>query len=202
MLAFLSPHIAQAHRNARAAVETNSKLETVGEGLDTMRRAVILAGADGQIHWQSPLAREWLKEFFPDFAPASARLPLALANWLNQTETSARAGRPIFSELQLPAANHCRLFVYCGKARTGDYVLALIREQMEIDPAAAQSLGLTPREAEILYWISEAKTRPEVGSILGISWRTIGKHMEHLFAKLGVENRLEAQRLGLELRRV
>jgi DNA-binding CsgD family transcriptional regulator len=37
---------------------------------------------------------------------------------------------------------------------------------------------------------------------LGISWRTIAKHMEHLFAKLEVENRLEAQRVGLELRRI
>ena len=80
-------------------------------------------------------------------------------------------------------------------------MLALIRERMEIDPATARLHGLTPREAEILFWISEAKTRPEIGAILGISWRTIGKHMEHLFAKLGVENRLEAQRLGLELRR-
>lgn len=102
----------------------------------------------------------------------------------------------------MPSSNQCRLLIYCGKTGAGEYVLALLRERTGFNPASAQSLGLTPREAEILYWISEAKTRPEMGAILGVSWRTIAKHMEHLFAKLGVDNRLEAQRMGLELRRM
>jgi DNA-binding CsgD family transcriptional regulator len=201
VLAFLSPHIAQAWRNASIADAMSVKLDTIGEGLDTMRRAVILAGGDGQIHWQSPLVREWLREFFSDeFTPE--RLPSSMANWLNRIEKLPPAGRPIFSEFQTPTRKDSRLLIYCGKAISGEYVLALIRERMTVDAAAAQSYGLTPREAEILFWISEAKTRPEIGAILGISWRTIGKHMEHLFAKLGVENRLEAQRFGLELRRM
>jgi DNA-binding CsgD family transcriptional regulator len=200
VLAFLSPHIAQAYKNARTADLMAFKLETVGEGLDVMRRAVVLAGADGKIHWQSSLAREWLQEFFPDSTHTSERLPHALANWLSQIEKSAQAGRPAFSELQLPTSNNCRLLVYCGKTN-GEYVMALMRERMEIDSTAAQQFGLTPREAEILFWISEAKTRPEMGAILNVSWRTVAKHMEHIFTKLGVENRLEAQRIGLELRK-
>ena len=73
---------------------------------------------------------------------------------------------------------------------------------MGIDPATSAALGLTGREAEILFWISESKTNPEIATVLGISPRTIHKHVEHLFAKLNVANRLEAQRLGLELRRI
>jgi DNA-binding CsgD family transcriptional regulator len=201
VLAFLAPHIAQAYKNAHIAHAMVVNLNSIGEGLDAMRRAVILAGADGRIHWLSPLAREWLKELFPDLGQNSGWLPPPLMNRLSQTERSAQAGQPTFSELHLPRPAACRLLVYCGKTRAGEYVLALLRERMEIDPTTAQSFGLTPREAEILFWISEAKTRPEMGAILGVSWRTIAKHMEHLFGKLGVENRLEAQRIGLELRK-
>lgn len=201
VLAFLKPHIAQALRNVAMADTMAFQLNVLGEWLDSMRQSVILAGADGQIHWQSALAREWLLEFFPG-EYAAKRLPGSLANWLRGVKQSSPPGRPVFSELQAAARKDCRLVIYCSQSNSGEYVLALVRERMQIDLAAAQSFGLTPREAEILFWISEAKTRPEIGAILGISWRTIGKHMEHLFEKLGVENRHEAQRLGLELRRI
>lgn len=201
VLEFLSPHFSQAYQNARAAGAIDLKLENVGEGLDAIHRAVILAGADGKIRWQSVLAREWLGEFFPE-KRAGERLPAALAGWLGRLQKPSPGGLPFFSEFCGPVRSGSRLLIYCGQSRSGEYVLALIRERMTLDLAAAQSLGLTPREAEILFWITEGKTRPEMGAILGISWRTIAKHIEHLFAKLGVENRLEAQRIGLELRRI
>ena len=53
-------------------------------------------------------------------------------------------------------------------------------------------LGLTEREAEVLGWVAEGKTNPEIGFILSISPRTVQKHLEHIFAKLGVETRTAA----------
>ncbi|HTV40304.1 MAG TPA: LuxR C-terminal-related transcriptional regulator [Candidatus Sulfotelmatobacter sp.] len=201
VLEFLSPHFTQAYQNARVASAMNVKLENIGEGLDAIHRAVILAGADGQIRWQSSQAREWLREFFPEERVAG-RLPALLARWLDRLQKPSPGGLPFYSEFCGPRRGGSRLLIYCGRTCSGEYVLALIRERMTLDLAAAKTLDLTPREAEILFWISEGKTRPEMGAILGISWRTIAKHMEHLFAKLGVENRLEAQRIGLELRRI
>jgi DNA-binding CsgD family transcriptional regulator/integrase len=202
VLTFLTPHIAQAIRNAGIADIMASQLNVLGDGIDAMGRATILVGADGRIHWQSSLAREWLKEFFPGSESARECLPAPVTKWLKQNEQKSPAGKRAFSSLQTPSITKCRLLIYSGKTGCGETVLALIRERLDLDLATGQSYGLTPREAEILYWISEAKTRPEIGAILGISWRTIGKHMERIFAKLGVENRLEAQRIGLELRRV
>lgn len=49
--------------------------------------------------------------------------------------------------------------------------------------------GLTEREAEVLYWIGEGKSNADIGIILGLSVRTIQKHAERIYAKLGVENR-------------
>lgn len=65
-------------------------------------------------------------------------------------------------------------------------------------PAALQQLGLTPREAEILSWVVQGKTNPEIGIILGIQLTTVKKHLESTFAKLGVENRTAAVTLALE----
>ena len=66
-------------------------------------------------------------------------------------------------------------------------------------PAAlAVALGLTPREAELLSWVVQGKTNPEIGIILGIQLTTVKKHLESIFAKLGVENRTAAVTLGLE----
>lgn len=65
-------------------------------------------------------------------------------------------------------------------------------------PEALQTLGLTPREAEILSWVVQGKTNPEIGVILGIQLTTVKKHLESTFAKLGVENRTGAVTLALE----
>jgi DNA-binding CsgD family transcriptional regulator len=53
-------------------------------------------------------------------------------------------------------------------------------------------LGLTQREAEVLIWIAGGKPNRDIGEILGISPRTVNKHLEQIFTKLGVENRASA----------
>lgn len=58
--------------------------------------------------------------------------------------------------------------------------------------------GLTQRETEVWYWLAQGKTYPEIASILRITVFTVHKHLEHLYAKLGVENRHCAQRLAWE----
>jgi DNA-binding CsgD family transcriptional regulator len=58
----------------------------------------------------------------------------------------------------------------------------------------ARTLGLSAREADVLHWIHECKTNPEIAVLLGISPRTVHKHVEHILAKLGVETRQAAAR--------
>nr|UXE45388.1 putative HTH-type transcriptional regulator YhjB [uncultured bacterium] len=54
------------------------------------------------------------------------------------------------------------------------------------------SLGLTPRQAEVLYWISKGKSNHDIGVILSAATGTICKHVEHIFSTLHVENRTAA----------
>ena len=53
-------------------------------------------------------------------------------------------------------------------------------------------LGLTTREGEVLSWLSKGKTNRDIAQILGLSPRTVDKHLEQIYAKLGVENRTAA----------
>lgn len=53
---------------------------------------------------------------------------------------------------------------------------------------------LSPREAEVLVWISDGKRDREIATILGISWRTVEKHVQHILKKLGAETRTGASK--------
>ena len=65
-------------------------------------------------------------------------------------------------------------------------------------PAPLEKLGLSPREAEILLWVAQGKSNYEAGLILGISALTVKKHLEHIYAKLGLEGRNPAALLAVE----
>jgi DNA-binding NarL/FixJ family response regulator len=64
--------------------------------------------------------------------------------------------------------------------------------------APLESLGLTPREAEVLLWVAQGKSNSEISTILGTAEGTIKKHLQHLFEKLGVDNRHAAAMQAVE----
>lgn len=68
----------------------------------------------------------------------------------------------------------------------------------EATPAQLESLGLTPREAEVLFWVARGKTNDEIATVLSIGLTTVKKHLESTYAKLGVENRTTAAAMALE----
>ena len=66
------------------------------------------------------------------------------------------------------------------------------------NPAPLLRLGLTDREAEVLLWVAQGKSSPDIASILGISEATAKKHVCNILAKLGCETRSAATLLALE----
>jgi DNA-binding NarL/FixJ family response regulator len=68
----------------------------------------------------------------------------------------------------------------------------------EATPGQLEILGLTPREAEVLFWVARGKTNDEIATVLGIGLTTVKKHLESTYAKLGVENRTSAAAMALE----
>ena len=62
-----------------------------------------------------------------------------------------------------------------------------------------EQLNLTVRESQVLLWISNGKTNWEIAQILKMSPRTVNKHLEQIYPKLGVENRTAAARIALKV---
>jgi DNA-binding CsgD family transcriptional regulator len=79
------------------------------------------------------------------------------------------------------------------KTSRNDEVLLLLNREVGHDrPESLRRLGLAPREAEVLFWISKGKTSRETAAILSITRKTVDKHVERIHRKLGVETRTAA----------
>ena len=80
-----------------------------------------------------------------------------------------------------------------GRLNADQFLLRLTRETGSDSPAEfSKELGLTSREGEVLSWLSKGKTNRDIAQILELSPRTVDKHLEQIYAKLGVENRTAA----------
>lgn len=164
--------------------------------LDAFGQATLSVQVDtGRITWQTPLARRLMSDYFEsdrDLAPAT------LLDWMSRSLERHAAEQ--LGELP-PFAVNCgaKRLVFHLHEQTGDGEWLLVLQE-ESDSAQVEALiacfRLTQKEAEVLYWVMKGKTSPDIGEILGISPRTVNKHLEHVFEKLGVETRTAAANLA------
>lgn len=177
VLARLATHVRNAHstRMAREAVEV------AGMG------AVVL-DAQGRMAWRSPQATRWLESAFA----GETRARDATA-WLASAATSGEAVAPLPDGGRLLAR-------HMGQSGFSEAML-LLRVAAAGAAAAPRipSAPLTPREAEVLSWLAKGKTNRDIADILGMSPRTVNKHLEHIFEKLGVETRTAAAAMAGQL---
>ena len=185
--------IAAHMRNARHMKQARTALDAFGQA------TVAVRAADGKLVWQTQLARRLLHDYF---AFEEGRTPARLLAWIQEAEAARRAGGELH---ELLVADGTRRLLATFHDQTGDDEwLVVLRE--ENDASAIEALiaafRLTTREAEVLYWVTLGKTSPDIGTILGTSPRTVNKHLEHVFEKLGVETRTAAAALAMNKLRV
>ncbi|MGY8791037.1 MAG: helix-turn-helix domain-containing protein, partial [Pseudomonadales bacterium] len=85
-----------------------------------------------------------------------------------------------------------------GQSGPDEYLLRIIENDFsKIQTRFVKIFGITVREAEVLTWIANGKSNSDIGAILDLSPRTINKHLERIFRKLGVENRTAAAAMAL-----
>jgi DNA-binding NarL/FixJ family response regulator len=187
VLVRLSTHL----RNARAVRLAREAVDVAGHG-------VLLIDAQGRIGWRSPQAAAWLREFFPGDA---GQLPPAWERWLMDADIGAGVGTADHIEGPPTGRADRNLRVrHLGAVGLGERMLLLqLRSAQNTDSAASHRVTeaqLTPRETEVLSWVAKGKTNRDVADILGMSPRTVNKHLEHVFEKLGVETRAAATALA------
>jgi len=181
LLARIRVHLA----NARAALETHAALDASGRFLIATNRA-------GRVLWCTPRARELLDS---DGTVRSQEMVLPgalLERMLGLRRANARVGARAALEVS-GRKLECTFVSSLGP----DELLFRLSEARSDDVSYSCTLlqrmhNLTAREAEVLLWLSRGKANRAIGEILGISPRTVNKHLEQVFIKLGVENRAAA----------
>jgi DNA-binding NarL/FixJ family response regulator len=180
MLARIRVHLANARltQSARAA-------------LDVSGRFLLAVSRQGKIMWATPQAQKLLSENLAAGSNDELLLPQPMLQWLEQAQRG-KAGSKTPAMAAFPNNEQLRL-QYMGKLGPNEFLLRLAKDSSANTPAEFSSeLGLTTREGEVLSWLSKGKTNRDIAQILGLSPRTVDKHLEQIYAKLGVENRTAA----------
>lgn len=151
-------------------------------GLDESGRPLLAIAGDGRLLWTTPRSAEILARLF------GGALPATVVAGLQRLVDSDDHG--LFRHEIVDGRIEFSLVTRSG----GDewlFRIAEIRAGAE-ERLLASRHGLTEREAEVLLWISRGKANREISEILGISPRTVNKHLEQVFEKMGIENRASA----------
>ena len=188
VLARMGVHLAGARERRQA----RNALDAFGYATITVR------ASDGALLWQTPLARELLERYCGTHAP---RTPPQVMEWLQQClRTLDQPGEPPRLTLEQGTTRlSFRLHQQIDDADAlGDWLIVM-REVSDTAVIEALSLSfkLTPKEAEVLYWVVKGKTNKDIGDILGSSPATAKKHLERIFIKLGVETRTAAAGMAM-----
>ena len=135
-----------------------------------------------------------LAKYFPGSSRAMPRLPDILDRWIKHQENNLAAKGALAVRIPLVVYQENGRLV--ARSLSGAECSLLVLEEQrtrtmgELD--ICQGLGLTHREVEVLSWVAHGKTNADIAIILAMSPRTVEKHLERVFQKLGVETRTAA----------
>jgi DNA-binding response OmpR family regulator/DNA-binding CsgD family transcriptional regulator len=156
--------------NARAALRTRAALDAAGGFL-------LAANEASALLWCTPQAEARLAAAIADFSVLDFRIPDGLM---------MRSGERLLE------------FTPIGSIGAGEKLYRLSESGGgQEENFLREAFGLSAREAEVLLWIARGKPNKDVSDILGISPRTVNKHLEQVFTKLGVENRASAAAMAV-----
>jgi len=177
-----------------AQLSQKRNAQRIEQSLKQIGFAALAFNKSGIITWLSSSASQILFDSFPPDTQSDkasiengSSLPIAV---LQQIIPKIKNSKIILTDVQVGSR-------HTGKIVPGslsdEYMLLIQESDQEWNLASLKaSFGLTAREAEILMWVSRGKTNKEVGLILDTSPRTVNKHLEHIFEKLGVPTRTAA----------
>ena len=162
--------------NARRAQNARIALDAAG-------RHLVAFGFDGVVLWSTPQASRLLERLAIDAAAMTAQF----TKWRQSEQPNegfklgggSQAAHLAFELLGVMGGEHL-------------FRLSRLQRDGEDEYTLRQAFGLTQRESEVLLWIARGKANRDIGEILGLSPRTVNKHLEQVYAKLGVENRASA----------
>lgn len=196
LLTLLQPHFQQAYLNAKALARVQRSVDAHGSGTITF-------SSNGKILFSSPKARDAVERFFG--ASGNENLPEKLHAWatsgLKRTSAEALCAGPRRS-LTIEGQESILTVRLSPDFATREHLLVL-EEEVRAQPISVfTEFGHSKRESEVLSWVMQGKTNPEIAKILGISPRTVAHHVERILSRIGVESRGSAAYWAQEKLRV
>jgi len=199
----LYPHLVQAFRNAATLNRLSRDLDELLTMLEGPTSSVVVLAGNGRVKRWTGQGKSWIAQYCRTPFPAEAdRLPECFADWYKRQlalvaqETLAPSPRdPLVVEKD---ARQLTVQLIPDHFRD-EHLLLLNEKRHDVAWGSLSACGLTPRESEVLAWVAKGKTNAEVGIILHMSDRTVQKHLEHIYQKLGVETRTTAAVRALQM---
>jgi len=161
--------------------------------LEIWHQGAVVFGNTGEITQTTEFTEKMLKKYFSESNYKPDGIPDELAAWMGSNDSSEDSDdidvveEPYLVEIDGDSLRIQLIIDNAAQSKT-----LLFKETLQIKPKALMRLGLTKREAEVLFLLTKGKTNPEIGILLSISMRTVQKHVEHIYIKLGVETRTAA----------
>ncbi|MDR6951784.1 DNA-binding NarL/FixJ family response regulator [Ancylobacter sp. 3268] len=188
LIARIRVHLANARQthSARAA-------------LDASGRFLLSATAEGRVLWSTPQATALLTAVTVSPPGDAFLLPEPVRRWLagRRGDGAPGAGREAIDLPVEGSARRLRLS-YVGQIGPDELLLRIVEDEgLAPEQVLKAKLNLTLREAEVLMWLARGKANRDIGEILGLSPRTVNKHLEQIYSKIGVENRAAATALAV-----
>ncbi len=162
------------------------------KALDSMRQHVFCINKKGRILWATPEAQVLLNQHQQE-TNESVDPADRFSRWL----PNGQAGH----DLALPLQQQDLVLTvqYFKQTEEDEHLLKIQSPNVEIDPAILEeSLAITSREAEVLLWLAHGKTNRQIAEILQMSPRTVNKHLEQMYPKIGADNRTVAASVAIQ----
>ena len=185
LIARIRVHLANARQthSARAA-------------LDASGRFLLSATKEGRVLWSTPQATSLLTAISISAPGDSFLLPDGVRRWLDGRR--GEATEPDAIDLSVEGSPRRLRLSYVGQIGPDELLLRIVEDEgVRPEQVLKVKLNLTVREAEVLMWLARGKANRDIGEILGLSPRTVNKHLEQIYSKIGVENRAAATALAV-----
>jgi DNA-binding CsgD family transcriptional regulator len=176
LLGLARPHLIQAYRNAELWGARAAMLAALEEGLDTLGRHMVVLDPHGRVEFATDGARRLLGE------KRARHLASEVQRWIAAQPSPRAAAEPL---LLHGASDDVLVRVLPTRREDQRQVLLLEAGTGELSVAALRGFGLTARQAETLRWLALGHSPSQTASQMGIARRTVDKHLQHIYAKLG-----------------
>lgn len=203
ILNLLLPHFMQARQTEQMFTQIQQENKQLQNSLNAIGSIVI--SDNGSILKMTPKAENWLQQYF-SFTSSGQCLPEHLQQWVRY-QRSLHKGNSSVPKPHLPMKieqDGKQLVVrFVADSINNQHILILEEQKFpSLTTEFLEYLGLSKREAEVLFWVAKGKENSEIAKILSVSTVTIRKHLEHTYQKLNVTTRSAAivtalQKLGI-----